>query len=86
MSRLIQAFIIFELMPDIKTTATNKQLEIFCLSLTLDLFCLSRFLTTTLDFRMISWAQHISTWSPWNTRGLLSDVDPFLHLPPDPLF
>lgn len=48
----------------------NKKLWVSGHLLTLAVCCCCRFLTTTLDFKMISWAQHISTWSHWNTRGL----------------
>lgn len=42
-----------------------------CWQLLYCMLSLCRFLTMTLDFRMISWAQPISTWSHWNIRGLI---------------
>lgn len=36
--------------------------------------CNCRFLTTTLDFRMISWARRTFIWSRWNIKGC------FFHL------
>lgn len=32
--------------------------------------CFCRFLTTTLDFRMISWVQRTFIWSHWNIKGV----------------
>lgn len=53
----------------------DKKLWVSGHLLTLAVCC--RFLIMTLDFKMISWAQHISTWSHWNTRGLYATCDFF---------